>query len=343
MNLVHKNLNSPTRSTILNEVSFCIQGQVSTNNLGVNQTRLLIESIHEFYPGAKICFATWENQNLDELSGLGVSIKVLRDPGSEIRCIENLQMNNINRQIISAKASLKMAATKYAVKIRSDMIVTSDKLLDLLPQLPKTIRSQFSWFDHYVYFLDRLTFNPDGTIEIPMHPSDYFQAGHRQDLVNYWSLPLMSKADEKHFLKNPDMTLKFAVGHVPKNRAEAYYWKSFVGQRTGQTIGDLHEKEIDLKIGTRVSFSHNLIPMKSKTLGVDSQKTPWGMELHVSTYAYTFFDWKQDAEKIGVKFPKFAFFTFEYLGQIYRVASVNYRKIKTLVNRIKIVKVKQTN
>lgn len=300
------------------DITFCIQGQVSMSKSGANQTERLIQSIASWFPGSPIVFATWKGQNASSLVRPGLRVIELDDPGSLARDYGAIAPNNINRQIRSSKAALDAASTRFAVKIRSDMLFTSDRLGRILSRLPETPPSAYSWFQNYVLVHDRLTLDPSGELPYPMHPADHIQAGLLTDVKLFWSMPEMSLSDEKYFLDGKEGGLIASKNHIPRHRAEAYFWKELVLRWSGQDLQSLLTKEEELELSTRVSFAHNLIPLNKRSLGVDSQKYKWGLELGVFTYAYVYSDWLKDSKKINPSGPRLPVSSIETLGPAYK-------------------------
>jgi len=300
------------------DLTFCVQGQVSISLSGENQTEKLIESIFRFFPGSPVVFATWKNQRAGILQRQGLRIVELDDPGSLPREDGSTSPNNINRQIRSSKAALELATTRFAIKIRSDMIFKSNRLIRLLDRLPDTIQSPYSWFEKYVLVHDRLTLDPFGELPFPMHPADHIQAGLLIDLRRYWGMPEMSASDESYFLDGKDGGLDASQGHIPRHRAESYFWKEAVRVFSGQDLHSLLTKEEDLALSTRDSFAHNLIPVNKRSLGIDSQKYSWGAELGIFTYAYVYADWLGDTKKMRPRPGRLPVSLIETIGRFYR-------------------------
>lgn len=316
------------------DISFCVQGQISIDTKGVNQTEMLFRSIRRFFPGSKIIFATWKNAlELEIDPRLGIEVIELQDPGSGPRYAGFSQPNNINRQIISSKAALELASTDFAVKMRSDMILTNNRLRKVLSNLPKTPNSEFAIFQKYVAVLDRLTLDPFGPLGIPMHPCDHIQAGLLVDVKKFWSCPPISRDDEYFFENSGEMHFDNPDGHIPKHRAESYFWKEVVKTHTGQDLESLLTKESELNVKTIDTFLSNIIPLNKSSLGVQSQKYNWGLELSTFTYSFTFFDWVLGVREFN-KFPGvIPFSTIEILGLAYRALSRFKNYIKVTLRR----------
>lgn len=316
------------------KISFCIQGQISIDENGFNQSDQLIRSIKQFFPGSPIIFATWFGVEVSLCKNLeGIDLVLLEDPGSGPRFYGHPHLNNINRQIISSREALKRAKTEYVVKIRSDSVLTSARLRRVLSKLPKTPESEISIFKKYVAVLDRYTIHPNGPLGIPMHPCDHIQAGLLEDVSKYWIAPEMSQEDEEFFSQDILNHNQRSEGHIPRHRAETYFWKEAVKAHTGQDLESMLTKESELEISTLSTFTHNLIPLNKKSLGIQSQKYNWGLELVTYTYTFILFDWFMATKGYKLK-PRMVPFSYvELLGTAYRGIS---RSKNFIFNRNKV-------
>ena len=84
--------------------------------------------IRKYLPKSKIILSTWDGSNVN---GLDYDIVIFnKDPGGSL-CSANDDkiLNNVNREIVSTLAGLKVCKTKYVFKIRSDLIIKSNKIL----------------------------------------------------------------------------------------------------------------------------------------------------------------------------------------------------------------------
>lgn len=316
------------------KITFCIQGQISISQQGFNQTEALVESIEHHFPGSPIVFATWKlGPQSDFKFKNRIKVVELEDPGSGLRVFGSSQPNNINRQIRSSRAALEAARTEYAVKIRSDMIFTSNRLRRVLQQLSYTPDSNSSFFKKYVAVSDYLTIDPYGPLAIPMHPCDHIQAGLLVDVRKYWSVDEISFYDENYFASEITDGYSGSNSHIPRHRAESYFWKELVRVHTGQDLESLLTKEEDLELSTVETFANNIIPLNKKSLGVQSQKYDWGLDFATFTYSFTFFDWLKATRHLNLRPRLVPFSIIEILGVLYRLASrakgsfqTNFRK-----------------
>ena len=298
-------------------ITFCIQGPVAVGPEGENQTLNLLQSIRRFFPGSPVILSTWVGQPIEGFDSCRIVFS--SDPGSGLRIAGASELNNINRQIRSTRAGLDEVRTEYAVKLRSDLLFHKGLLARLLPRLPKTTGGSLAIFERYVLVLDRLTFDPRKKENPVLHVTDMFQAGLTSDLKSYWSQPFISEEDERWFLKEPAVS----NGHLPRFRAEQYFWKNLVASRTSFELESSETRENELPWPTVDTFKANLIPLKFPSIGLTLQKPEyrwnWKDSWVSSTYAYTYFDWlKNNPTRIrSIGLPASSLY-WEYRGEILR-------------------------
>ena len=139
-------------------------------------------------PDAEIILSTWEGVGTE---GLDFDELVLsKDPGY-IR-MENGWTTNVNRQIVSTRNGLSKASRLYAVKIRTDTIITGTGFLDILRVAPERL-PEWAIFSERILILDKYTRDPS-LFPFLHHPSDIFQFGLTKDLIQLWS-PLLTNPD----------------------------------------------------------------------------------------------------------------------------------------------------
>lgn len=110
----------------------------------------------------------------------------------EIKDLFNQGFYNINRQIFSVRKGLEtIESDQFVIKLRNDQIVNFRKLFYLFKRLH--------------YFRDReqcfITTNCYTRKHRLYHPSDMFLCGWRDDLLEYYSAPLMKETSAEWKLK----------------------------------------------------------------------------------------------------------------------------------------------
>lgn len=168
------------------DISFVIQGAINKK-----ETPKCLKSIRRFFPDAEIILSTWKDS---DISGLDYDIVVLnQDPGAIIieEFSHKVVYNNMNRQLLATKEGLKKASRKYAMKLRSDLILTSDKFLKYFDEFQNRT-DNYKLFERKIIVPALFTrFNikcgkPYERVKIPFHVSDWWLFGLREDLNKYF-------------------------------------------------------------------------------------------------------------------------------------------------------------
>lgn len=184
------------------DISIVLQGPVDSI-----ETKKSIESIRRYLKGATIILSTWEGANVE-----GLDFDVLienKDPGSYMYCKKDKIYTNINRQLVSIKAGLEKVQTKYAFKLRSDLILTSDNFLKYFDKYEdKDPKYKFFKKSVLVSSLTSKEYSDGvGNRPVPFHVSDWFYFGLTEDLNLFFS-NIENIADEEAFsnykLKYPE-------------------------------------------------------------------------------------------------------------------------------------------
>ena len=108
----------------------------------------------------------------------------------------------MNRQITSTRAGLAAVRTRYAVKMRTDTLLTGSGFTRVAAPFEHR-RAAFSVFAERLVVLRFYTVNPWVFEAIPFHLGDCFQYGRTEDLRRLWDVDLMSEKDATHFQKHP--------------------------------------------------------------------------------------------------------------------------------------------
>lgn len=176
------------------DISVVVQGAIHKK-----ETKKCLESIRTYLPGAEIILSTWEGS---DVSGLDHDVLVLsKDPGGFVTSAEGSPLNNMLRQLVSTKEGLKHANRKYVMKLRSDLILTSDKFLEYFDQYPARI-GEYKLFKHKILIpllASRFCLNKFAT---PFHPSDWWFLGLNEDIRTYFDIELPQEPDFSSYFAN---------------------------------------------------------------------------------------------------------------------------------------------
>ena len=169
-----------------NSISVLVQGPVD-----IQETRKCLVSIRRYLPDAEIILSTWNNDAVSDLDY--DDIVLCDDPGAVlIEEFKNKQVyNNINRQLYSTKEGLKRVSRQYAMKLRSDLILTNNTFLDYFEKF-QSRGTNYNVFERKILtdvLFTRFSIKSGKQykrVEIPFHISDWWLFGLTDDLKKYF-------------------------------------------------------------------------------------------------------------------------------------------------------------
>lgn len=187
------------------QISVVMQGPIvesERENISNN-----VASVRRILPNCELIVATWTGSDVRGLSGTADRVLELDDPGAatlgwETKC-------NIDRQLRSVLAGLRIATRTFAVRMRLDCSLEQAGFLKIYAKLLNdSALSSASLFRKRVlaasiYFRDAAKSN------YLFHPSDIFQMGLREDLLDLWAAPLVQskKSAAVHLALVPEQYL----------------------------------------------------------------------------------------------------------------------------------------
>lgn len=173
---------------VSSDISVVIQGALSFG------TKAVLKSLRTALPGAELILSTWEGTEVD---GLDFDKVVLSpDPGAQIADEVSGIMNNVNRQIVSSAAGLKVVSKPFVLKTRTDIIINS---AEFLAYFGKYDNKTPYIFKNCLLICNYYTRNPRA-MEICVHPSDWLLFGNAEDVRLYYShIPLQTDQDAEWF------------------------------------------------------------------------------------------------------------------------------------------------
>lgn len=273
------------------DISFVVQGAINKK-----ETPKCLKSIRKYFPNAEIILSTWEDS---DISDLDYDIVVLnQDLGAVIieEFSHKIVYNNMNRQLLTTKEGLKKASRKYAMKLRSDLIITTDKFLEYFDKFPERTQNYnlfkrkilapalFTRFDYrFGKQYKKLT--------TPFHISDWWLFGLREDIETYF---LDTKpADEPYFTKyfeqkenehkiSPYGKIKF------KFAPEQYFgYECFSRNYDDIYMEDAADCTDELMEKSRECLVNNFIILEYKQSGIYLNKYPYSKNEKFSGDQYT--------------------------------------------------------
>ena len=153
-----------------------------------------IASVRQYLPKAEIILSTWQGTALPE--DLKVEKIILNeDPGFCFYSnIKGDKKNNVNRQIVSTCQGLKTTQRKYALKMRTDFILTGNNFLNYFDKYKK-VNPKYQLFEKKLIACSFFARVPEES-KTPLHISDLLFFGLTKDILKLFDIPLMPKQDE---------------------------------------------------------------------------------------------------------------------------------------------------
>jgi hypothetical protein len=197
------------------DISVVVQGP-----LYEGLTREAVASVRRHLPGAEVIYSGWSGSDASSLQADQVVLS--EDPGGRPHPHDPRFLYNTNRQIVSTRAGLQAAARPYAVKLRSDHLLTSAQFLQYGDRFPKR-GADYAVFEHRVIVSDIYTQNPQRGPYL-FHPSDWFHFGLTRDLLLLWDLPFAPEPEStEYFRLHPEEKTR-DVPELVRYPTEQYNW-----------------------------------------------------------------------------------------------------------------------
>lgn len=225
------------------DISVVVQGDI-------NERYILecLSSLRKFLPNAEIILSTWRN-NENKVKELVYDALILsEDPGAFPLNKKETKLNNINRQIISTQAGIKIASKKYILKIRSDMSLCSNVFLKYFESFSETAQI----FHNRLLILNFYTRNPR-VIPMPFCFSDWVLFGNSEDVCKYYDIPLQS-----------DTEIMWYRTHINKSKFFNQVYALFAPEQ--HIAISLLKKEITFSCSTYYDISNHNILLTEKIL-----------------------------------------------------------------------------
>lgn len=218
----------------LDDFSVVVQGKVFGKAGNVNEEHLTdkcIKSIRALLPNAEIIISTWEGTDVSYLKCDKVVFS--RDPGAiAFSDLYPNHFNNNNRQIVSTCNGLKAATRTYAIKMRGDCMLLNTSFFDyFLKEYPRSTKYRF--LKERIVIPTKYSRNPR-RIAMLFHPSDLFQMGLLEDLVDLWAIPLQPEPEMTRGVAANKRIINHSLQgnhYRMKMGSEQYLWYAFVKQK----------------------------------------------------------------------------------------------------------------
>ena len=113
------------------------------------------------------------------------------------------KLNNMNFQISAAQHGLALATGLFVLRIRSDMIFLDRSFLDQYAAGTGVPRGTAAVFTKRVMISWLYTLNPFTVERMPLHFSDWFHFGLREDVLQIWTIPQVTLRDSIYYKTHP--------------------------------------------------------------------------------------------------------------------------------------------
>lgn len=284
-------------------ITFVLQGPI-LQIAGENVTKRSAESIREFFPNATLILSTWSDQDTAGITRDKEVISLQPLNWKLTGASSDTRTNNVNRQILSSRAGLLKVETEFAVKVRSDLVFTANRLSSILNRLDCADSGLYGVFSKRIIVLDRISIDPRKVLPLSFSPCDYLSAGLTEDVLKLWSGDMMSD-DEAVYFDGRRVPVEPPSPYLPEGllarfTAEGHIWRDLFKDSEIELPEDYTDTRPEVIQSSIKTFVANLIPLGQSHIGLDSPKHPRGFDFARVSYCYTYLDWKRDLRDEGM-------------------------------------------
>ncbi|WP_375194494.1 WavE lipopolysaccharide synthesis family protein [Sphingobium sp.] len=259
------------------DISVIMQGPVDWTHdpvSGLGITFALYQNVRKLLPDAEVILSTWANQKIDDF-GFDKIVQS-KDPGPQ-GTWPSFVPNNVNRQIVSTVAGLKAATRKYALKIRTDMVLQGVEFIEAFEKAKPLKADKRNIFSRPIITNNLSSRNTSEILErlpnhpLPFHPSDHASFGLREDILALWDIPLQSDDEAYHFLDRSQPN-RFRLADLSKLAPEQYVMTNAVAKKVPVDIrhyADMRKEVITL---SEFYFSTHIISMPDRLFPIHFPK-----------------------------------------------------------------------
>ncbi|MFZ5830272.1 MAG: WavE lipopolysaccharide synthesis family protein [Planctomycetota bacterium] len=263
------------------EISVVVQGPIVGGPNDPPERRLTsrcVASVRRALPQAEIVLSTYRGADLE---GLTYDVLVESDdPGGHLQNDLLRVWNNCNRQITTTRAGLQRASGQLAMKLRSDMELTGAEGLKHFGRYSKRC-PEWHIFEERLLACTVYSRNPRLSYCYPLHPSDWFFFGRREDMLRLWNIPLQPEPETSRWFETrprpePDLIPSNLFRYAP----EQYLWVSCLRTHGEVRFEHCHDFSHDPIRLTEMSFANNLVLLE-----------PWQLRVRFLKYQIHPQDW----------------------------------------------------
>ena len=286
------------------ELTFVVQGPID-----LKHTPRCIESIKRHFKKSRIILTTWDSEK-DKVNNLPeIDFIFNEDPGAACDDLNGIKRDNINRQIVSSSAGLKITKSKYVIKTRTDIFFKNNNILKYYKEdLERD--PNYKVFENFILQPNYNVKNPR-KIDIVFHPGDLLLFGLTTDVRNYYDCRLRTVDESMYHKYNNSNDLKIYPNLLTRKTAEAYLWTEFLKEQKNVDIETCFSENEDLKNLSDKFLVSNFMIFNPFQLGVRFPKYPY--REFKSYFSYTHKEWLSQYSKLVLGEKKNYFFDLENL------------------------------
>lgn len=258
------------------EISIVIQGAYFEGSEFDFDTRKVIESWRIAFPNSEIILSTWKNQKDlkdNDLSHLKIKSVFSEDPGSDEAGILSF---NINRQIISTAAGVKLATRKYVIKSRSDVKIDSNLILRYY-NLHLQFQPEGLVFREPIGIYSLSTRNwKKGFIPHLLHPCDWLYLGLAEDLRELFGGDPYSEEALQYF-KDKKMPRRRSFSGTSRYVPEQFILVDYLFRKNILKKVDFSDYSVQTRMIRKLNYSifkKDFIVLDEDQIGLKSKKYP---------------------------------------------------------------------
>lgn len=279
------------------EISVVVQGPVvgaPSDPPSARLTLRCLESVRRYLPGAEVVLSTWRGT---DVGGLDFDRLVESDDPGGMRCDDWPQSRaaapmpyNANRQIVSVREGLRAATRPYAAKVRSDLLLTGAGFLGYFGRFPAR-NPAWRLLRDRVVIPDWWSGNPRVPGGTAFNPSDWFQFGRRDDLLDLWDVPLADAEMAMWFARRP-RPAAYARTHVHfRYTVEQYTWLAFLRRHGDVPFAHMYDVTPESTRLSELALVNNFVVADMRAL--DLRFVKYGNSLVHWATLYTHGEWQE--------------------------------------------------
>jgi hypothetical protein len=216
-------------------LSVVIQGPtVGADGEPLASVSQVLIAARRWLPSAEIILSTWRGGKVGA-EWKPDQLVLSEDPGGMRYRAQHPFENNVNRQIRSTVAGLKCATRPYALKLRTDLLLTGTGFLEAFDQYPVRLPNQRVFRQRVVTCATYSVSPRHGGVAL-FHPSDWAHFGLTQDLLVLWDSPEAEPESLMRWFDQHPPDWEQLMSRCGKQR----YWGRTAVLRDLQTRRELH-------------------------------------------------------------------------------------------------------